>query len=289
MSRPRGFESWKPQRRTQAKLDAVQDVLIEYADYLPITIRQAYYRLVGKVVIGKTENDYENLCEMLNRARRSCVISMSAFRDDGFHGGYGTRLGFVGVDEFKYSIIQQAKNYRTDRQAGQNQRLVLWCEAVGMIGQLESVGNIYGVSVKSSGGFDSLTAKHGAGENFGGHTILHVGDYDPSGECMFDALKEDVRAFGWEYENDIVIERIAITPEQIKRFNLPTAPPKKSSHQKKKQMLETVQVEALTPTQLADIVRDAIESRMDMDVYRQAVKAEKQQRKKAVEWLGGLT
>ena len=46
-TRPRGFVDWKPQATTRALLDQVQGVLDEYANYLPLTVRQVFYRLVG--------------------------------------------------------------------------------------------------------------------------------------------------------------------------------------------------------------------------------------------------
>jgi hypothetical protein len=51
-----------------------------YKDYLPLTIRQIFYRLVGTEVIGKSEKEYANLCELLNRARRARLISMIHLR-----------------------------------------------------------------------------------------------------------------------------------------------------------------------------------------------------------------
>ncbi|MEA3275543.1 MAG: hypothetical protein U9Q81_09715 [Pseudomonadota bacterium] len=258
-------------------------MLKEYAGYLPLTIRQIFYRLVGKDIIGKTEKDYNNLGELLNRARRAQVIDMGAIRDDGFTGGFALRNGFTGPDEFLAATVEQANDFRRDRQEGQERRLVLWCEATGMVPQLERVAATYGVMVKSSGGFDSLTVKHQAGRMTADVPIevLHVGDFDPSGECMFDALAEDVTAFAEHYGNDVLFSRVAVTPEHIALYHLPTAPPKASSHQAKKRMSETTQAEALDPATLADIVREGIEDRMDEGAYRQAVEIEQHERK----WL----
>lgn len=81
--RVRGFVQWRPQRGTLAVLDQVRAVLAEYAAYLPLTIRQIFYRLVGAHDHPKTEAAYERLCNYLNRARRAEMIDMSAIRDDG--------------------------------------------------------------------------------------------------------------------------------------------------------------------------------------------------------------
>ena len=82
-TRVRGFAKWQPIARTQVLLKTVQAILIEYADYLPLTIRQIFYRLVGVHEYPKTERAYKNLAEMLNRARRAGLVDFDAIRDDG--------------------------------------------------------------------------------------------------------------------------------------------------------------------------------------------------------------
>ena len=47
MSCPRGLADWKPQQRTLAGLKTVQAIPDEYRAYLPLTLRQVFYRLVG--------------------------------------------------------------------------------------------------------------------------------------------------------------------------------------------------------------------------------------------------
>jgi hypothetical protein len=81
--RVRGFAPWSPQAASLELLDQVHAVLGEYEDYLPLTIRQIFYRLVGAHRYEKTEQAYERLCEHLNRARRARLISMDVIRDDG--------------------------------------------------------------------------------------------------------------------------------------------------------------------------------------------------------------
>jgi hypothetical protein len=229
-------------------------------------------------LLDKAEGEYIKLSETLNRARRAQLIPMDAIRDDGFTGGLALRNGYSRTDEFLDDVDRRISWYRRDRQAGQDRRLLVWCEASGMAPQLARVAGDYGALVKSSGGFDSVTVKHDVGRVFDNVIILHVGDYDPSGEVMFDALAEDVGAFAQHYGNYVEFVRLAVTPEHIRLYDLPTAPPKPSSHQQCKGLTETTQAEALDPATLADIVRTAIESRMNMDVYRQVVDAEEADR-----------
>jgi hypothetical protein len=77
--RPRGIIAWNPHPKTHLLLDQVIAILDEYADYLPLTLRQIFYRLVGVYKYDKDEKAYERLGETLNKARRARIISMVHF------------------------------------------------------------------------------------------------------------------------------------------------------------------------------------------------------------------
>ena len=282
--RPRGFIEWNPKAKTAALLAQVRGILAEYREFLPLTIRQIFYRLVGAHGYDKTEAAYDRLCETLNRARRARMISFDAIRDDGFH-----RTGFCGWDDIEQaqaSFVQAAENYRLDRQANQAARIVIWCEAQGMVPQLERVAEPYSVPVFSSGGFDSLTVKYQVAAEFVRFacvTVLHIGDHDPSGVHVFGSLDEDVGAFVAAQGGQVDFVRLAVTPEHIDEYGLPTAPAKATD--RRAFTGETVQAEALPPDTLANIVRDAIAERFDDDIYRRTVEREIEQRAALVAWL----
>src|ERR687890_682492 len=81
--RPKGYAPWKPQKNTEVILSQVQEILREYRDYLPLTIRQVFYILVGNYKYAKDERAYERLCTYVNRARRAGIIEFNDLRDDG--------------------------------------------------------------------------------------------------------------------------------------------------------------------------------------------------------------
>ena len=240
-----------------------------------LTIRQIYYRLVATQDYDKTENAYATLCEKIGRARRAEMISMSAIRDDGFIQKVPTT--YEDAEDFLETVHNAATFMRFDRQRGQQTRLVVWCEAGGMVPQLEMVAEDFGVPVYSSGGFDSITAKHKVAEEFaewGSVEVLHVGDYDPSGVHMFSSLEEDIKEFAWAYGcTDVEFTRLAVTPDQIRYMSLPSAPVKKSDN-REFDGDATVQCEAIDPNVFNEIVRDAITSRMDAEIYDAVVALE---------------
>lgn len=289
-TRPRGFAPWNPRPDTLGLLAQVRGVLDEYQAHLPLTIRQVFYRLVGVHGYDKTEQAYSRLCETLGRARRAGFIPFDAIRDDG-----GTRHGgdaWSGPQEWLQGVARAARNFRLDRQEGQPTRLWLLCEASGMAPMLASAVADYGIPVLSSGGFDSLTAKHELAREIAdaqgfseGVEILHVGDHDPSGVHLFSALAEDVSAMvqslGGPFPN---FTRLAVTRAQAEALGLPTAPPKPTDNRAFQG--ETVQAEAIPPDVLSQIVRDAVEARQIASVRSDVLGREAEARLLLLDRLG---
>lgn len=274
-TRARGYIAWEPTATTLATLQHVQTVLVEYRDYLPLTARQIFYRLVGRNAVPKTEQAYARVLSILTKARRSHRISFDAIRDDGTVAQQ--YAGWDNPRQWLRYIKDTARGFERDLRQEQQYEVEVWVEAAGMVPQVAQMARDYGVSVFSSGGFDSLTVKHNAAQRISRNPrathILHVGDLDPSGVALFNAVREDVDAFllhnsaagympAWE--------RVAVNLDQIEQYSLETAPPKQ---RKDAQTLPggwdadwpTVQAEAFPPDVLIGLVRDRIEQIVDLD------------------------
>ena len=219
--RPRGYIEWKPQAETEARLLQIKGILQEYHAYLPMTIRQIFYRLVGAHDYQKDEKAYKRLCETISKARRARLIPFCHIRDDGFSELKGSY--FESPQSFIEAVKYTAESYQLDPQTVQPARLFVWCEAAGMSNQLEQVSKPYGVPVLSSGGFDLLTAKYDLACKFRKYEavkVFHIGDHDPSGVHIYSSLDEDVRAFMMDSDTDIEFVRLAVTPGHIKQYTL---------------------------------------------------------------------
>lgn len=283
--RPRGYDlDYNPHGKTRLLLGYVEEVLEEYNDHLPLTVRQIFYRLVGKYEYPKDDNAYDRLVEALVRARRAKMIPFGAIRDDGIVTVENTY--YTGIEDFHDETGRRAKGYRRDRQEGQPQYVELWCEAAGMLQQLDRVARVASVPVYSCGGFGSLTGNYAIARRALARdvptVVLHVGDFDPSGVSIFESMAEDAAAF---VAADRVIQtqsitavRVALTAKQIEEYELPTAPPKKSDLRSKKWSGETCQLEALAPDVLANIIEDAIARWLDRDEYTAVVEQEREDR-----------
>lgn len=277
MARPKGFAAWVPNARSQGIIDATQAVLLEYQSYLPMTIRQIFYRLVGTVGYPKDERAYKALCEVLNKARRAEFIAFDDIRDDGIRTSGGG--GYDHVDQFDESIRLQVKYYGRDRLYEQAWRVELWCEAAGMMPQMSRATRDWSIPVYSAGGFLSVTATHELAVRVADEArplvILHVGDHDPSGVSIYEALRDDVGAFVRQMDGPTLeVVRVAVTEQQVYEHGLETAPPKPSDTRSNTWLGVTAQAEAIPPDLLQEIVRDAMAPWIDADQYRASLDQE---------------
>jgi hypothetical protein len=269
--RPRGFIDWKPRAASQKLLDQIDAVLAEYIDQLPLTARQIFYRLVGAYAYSKSERDYKRLQEILVRARRAQIVPFAHIRDDGIHRS--NPPGFVDEESLREAIKRTIEQGVINPQEFQPLKQIVLCEAAGMLPQLARVADDFGVEVVSSGGFNSLTAKHDLASLIAGEEkpviVQHIGDFDPSGVHVYQSLADDVSAFVDKLGGEVSFRRLAVTPKHIDEFVLPTAPAKATDNRSFDGQ-GTVQAEAIPPDQLAHILRDALASNFDFDAHEKA-------------------
>lgn len=322
----RGYADWKPKPEAAHWVRATAEVMEQYRDYWPLTVRQLFYRLVASYQYEKTEAAYTKLTQIISRARRANMLPWEAVRD----GGAGRTIraqSFVDGDHFVDSVRDWAAKMKLDRQRGQEGVIELWCEAGGMVPILQGIAAPYGCRVNTGGGYDSVTAKHNLAERVRGRVesglktlVLHVGDFDGSGEDMCEVLREDTlhmvitqlawasrrgdlngnapklseedtKPFiHWAYDQ-FVVERVALTGEQVMDRGVETAPAKKSDSrtagflERNWEVVEALgteqisaQLEALTPPELEALITEQIEEHMDLDVYNDVLEEERQVR-----------
>jgi hypothetical protein len=148
-----------------------------------------------------------------------------------------------------------------------------------MVPQLQRVCDPYSVPVYSSGGFSSLTAVRQivdscVQDTTGPTVLLHLGDCDPSGYSIYQAVFEDVAAFVEEdrlcAEQTFTAERVAINFEQVAEFGLVADPIKtkdsRSKVWKERGYTTKVEIEALAPDAIAKLLTEAIERHLDQDI-----------------------
>ena len=223
-----GYVDWRPSTKSLLLLEQVNEILDLYKPQRPLTLRQIFYRLVAQYHRPHTQGFYCNtLSRTLTLARRAELTTndgdllFEAIRDDEFI--QRTPLTYDDQSAFWDATKRHAEKFALDRQDGQQQRLILWCEAAGMVPQLRNITFPYGIPVYSSGKFDGITAKRNLGEDWAleEHPIqvLHIGDHNPSGIHIFEALARDIITFaerdGLASSLDITFVRTALLPHQV--------------------------------------------------------------------------
>lgn len=294
VSAVRGFYSWTPYGKNRRLLENIKRILLDYREVLPLTVRQVFYILIGRGEWTKAQGE-RPVYGVVYRARRARQIPFSAFRDDGW---VQSAPGYYDDAALFWSAVRAAAgNFKLDRQQGQAAYLELWCEAAGMVPQLERVAHPFGVPVFSGGGYDSITAKYTTAGRIALRevptVILTVGDFDAEGRWIIRARFEDIAAFAEELAptHDEVgnplspvapeLEVVAITPDQAHDLPLAAREPLGAKEREKHPWWPVdwkIQAEALDPRALAAAVREAIENRLDLTVYEDVLAKEEQER-----------
>ncbi len=104
----------------------------------------------------------------------------------------------------------------------------------------------------------------------------YFGDHDPSGVDMPRKVEADLREFAPDTE--IHFECVAVTPEQIEAWELPTRPTKKTDTRSKNFDGEGVEVDALPPAELRQLVSDCIARHIDADLLTETKRIEELER-----------
>ena len=103
--------------------------------------------------------------------------------------------------------------------------------------------------------------------------ILYFGDYDPSGEDIPRALRENLILLGCS--EDLEVRRICLNKDQVIAWGLPPAPTKdtdsRSAHW---DGLGQVELDAVKPEKLMQLLQNAIDDIFDKSLYEELLARE---------------
>jgi len=256
------------QKKTLELFEHVKSVLAEYSE--PITVRQCFYRLVAAHIIENTQNEYGKFGGHLVNAREAGLIAPEAFEDRTRSASRGSCY----MDLAAYiDVIGSA--YHRDRAGSQQCHVEVWCEKQALEAIFERVTDRYDIFYLSCRGYSSLTVLYEAAKRFrstGKEThVLYFGDFDPSGEDMLRDIRD--RLDFWALGAPITVHKIALTQAQIEEYRLPPIPAKESDTRTagfvaEHGELSAVELDAVPPNVLPDIIEDAIRSFLDMAEFQ---------------------
>jgi len=233
-------------------LDRAREIVDSYDT--PVTLRQLFYRLVSKQLIPNTQTAYKSLSSKTARARR--LRQFPAFLDSTRE--IERELCFKSPAAARAWLRDM---YRRDRTEGQKFAVYLGVEKDGLVRLLSTgFGDELGIPIVSLRGYSSQTLADAVTlevKQAGRPAILiYAGDFDASGE---DIQRDfDQRTDCWAD-----VTRVAVTREQIQRYDLPPnlgkkTDPRAKAFARKYGTNMQVEVDALPPDVLRQLFEDAM-------------------------------
>lgn len=269
---------------------AIIEILIEYKQYLPLTVRAIHYILLDKNVLTNTKkkdsvykNDrssYSGLSNLLTKLRINKTIKYEWIRDDGRK--LYTNRGFDSAKRYiDYEVDRMFKNYYRDLQQSQKAYNIIFCEKETLRPILEKLTIKYGIPIAFIKGGSSLTIRHNFindWQNSGSKRIINamvLSDFDPAGYRIKDTLIGSLQS---DFKNELKgialnAFHIGITPKQIAKYNLHSDLDAKESDKNfihfvnVTNSLKAYELDSLKPNQLLDEVEEAIKNCIDIDLY----------------------
>lgn len=260
-------------KANQERLETINEILEEYSDngYV-LTLRQLYYQLVSKGIIPNKQKEYAKLSNILKKGRMAGIVDWASIEDR------------VRVPKLPYWVhgIEGAINdtisqYRLNRMKGQVNKIEVWVEKDALSNVLLRVTKMYHVRLMVNRGYSSVSAMYDAYKRLiSGDIILYFGDHDPSGIDMIRDVKDRMLDFG----KDIQVIPVALTMEQIRKFN-PPPNPAKITDPRAKDYIEKYgniswELDALPPNELISLAENEILKHIDIDLYESQLKQEEE-------------
>ena len=264
-------------------LELIEAARAELEQYQPMTLRQVFYRLVSGLVLKNTEASYKRLSRVLVQARQEGMIPWEWIED---RLREPRRVSMW--DDLADFAETAARAYRRDVWATQPAYLEAWLEKDALSGVFGQVLEGYGVTLNVGRGYDGWTSIcEAAGRLPESATILYFGDFDPSGVDMVRSLAERLAFFGCEPE----IATVAMTPQDIERYALPTMKVKRTDSRAAAFIAEfgdiAVELDALPPPILRERLEAAVCDLMDLEALEEVKRLEEQEREYLRRRLGG--
>ena len=268
-------------------------------------VRGVFYLAVAAGLCEKTDSMYQAVVEALDTLRMSGEVGFDRIIDAGrtvYPHGLGEPVRDLVTNSTDYDAIKSHIDWKVTEEADEEPFIIAprspsftqareadeladalmsseaadidhgpWdgcevvpiviCEKEGLSGIIQPICDQYSVPFLATRGGASITVLHQlwkmmqVGEL--PWKLLTMYDFDKAGEDIENAAMSRLRAFGGEAE--WTSERIAVTPDQVDELDLPMRPEKNGDG-------EAVELDAIPPDVLAEIVEKSIQSCIPEDI-----------------------
>jgi hypothetical protein len=264
-------------RSTKAEVEARREALWGIINAgKPMTVRQVFYQATVHGIVEKAETGYTKVQTDLTVMRRDGSLPYAWLADS-------TRWQRKpdSFDSVEQALQDTAALYRKNLWRDANSYVEIWLEKDALTGVIYPITSMFDVPLMVARGYASLSFLYDAAEYINQLDvptyIYHLGDFDPSGVNAAVKIEETLRELAPDAE--IYFERLAVTREQIRSWNLPKRPTKQSDTRAKGFGKVSVELDAIDPNNLRDLVQTAIEQHLPPEQYEVLKAAEESERK----------
>jgi hypothetical protein len=279
------FIPYKPRAAKQLVIERANKIIAEYAEQgFRLTIRQLYYQFVARGYAENTLYEYRNISGAVRDGRDAGMIDWDAIEDHTrevvFHTAWDSPAEIISAD---------AEQYQEDPWAGQRYRPEVWIEKDALIGVIEDVCSEFRVPYFAMRGNSSQTLQHEAGERFRRDmglglipVVLLLTDHDPKG--IINLPRDTEERLALYARAKVEVRRLALTRDQVRRYNPPPnfakeTDPDRVAYVKRFGTNKCWELDALSPTVIANLIRAEIEPMIDRRAWKRAEAKERRGRK----------
>lgn len=289
------YEDKNFRAETYAIIDNANSIIGEYERQgFNLTLRQLYYQFVSRGLLGNNDKNYNKLGNIVSDARRAGLIDWDSIVD---RTRYLRKLSQWNKPQ---DILESAvKSYHKNLWEGQEVVVEVWIEKDALVGVIEDVCNQYDTPYFSCRGYVSDSEMWSAAmrqvsryDKYNQQTvILHLGDHDPSGIDMTRDIESRIRLFTKDNVY-VVVNRIALTDEQIREVNPPPNPAKITDSRYesyvKEYGTESYELDALEPRYITNLISENIEIYRNENIYNYAYNRQEEEREKIKKLITNL-
>lgn len=273
------FEEFNFRKSTLARIAQANAIIAEMqAEGYTLTVRQLYYQFVARDLLENTMQNYKNLAAMVDNGRKAGLIDWDAIEDRTRY----LRSITAYSDPATFLRKQTERYYAEALWRDQEAYCEVWIEKDALVGVVERPALEWRVPYFACRGYASSSELYEAGKRLARKraagkrvVIFHLGDHDPSGLNMSDVNRDSLRQFA--RTNGVELRRLALNYDQVEEYDPPPNPAKDTDARfagyseimrdqhgfDEDDEIPSWELDALNPSVIDQIVRDAILSVVD--------------------------
>lgn len=256
-----GTSAVKRERRTRSEISELQQTIrtVCEADH-PLSVRGVFYRVMSAGAVPKSEKAYHAVQREVLKMRRAGTLPYGWIAD-------GTRwhVKSPSWSRMEDVLAAAASSYRRALWNDQDAYVEVWSEKEAISSIVSPTTNAWDVPLMIARGFASESFLYSTAATIRKVRkptfVYQLGDHDPSGVAAWQHIQTRLRAFAPDVQ--IEFDRIAVTPEQIELYQLPTRPTKATDSRARNFIGESVEVDAMSTATLRLLVENAIVQHID--------------------------